>query len=75
MIPIKKSNPEPKSFDLQWSDKIVLNTGEMLQVVEAFDAVVKVCGRAKGKSEYVRRDEIVRHYPNSSSAYAAGEQR
>jgi len=46
--------------DIQFRDKLVLHDGSAVQVVGAFDTMVKVSGY---KRPYVYMHEIKRHYP------------
>jgi hypothetical protein len=59
---------ESRKLDLAWGDKIILNDGQAVQVIEAFDGVVKVVG---GTRQYVLREEIAKHYPSNNPAYGA----
>jgi hypothetical protein len=49
--------------DIQFRDKLILHDGSAVQVVEAFDTMVKVSGY---KRPYVYMYEVKRHYPYSN---------
>jgi hypothetical protein len=55
-----ETKPGIQQRDIQFRDKLVLHDGSAVQVVEAFDTMVKVSGY---KRPYVYMHEIKRHYP------------
>lgn len=59
-ITIPEKLAQIRQQDIQFRDKLILHDGSVVQVVEAFDTIVKVSGY---KRPYVYLEEIKRHYP------------
>ena len=57
---VTETKERMRQRDIQFRDKLVLHDGSAVQVVEAFDTMVKVSGY---KRLYVYMNEIKRHYP------------
>jgi hypothetical protein len=59
-ITIPEKLAQIRQRDIQFRDKLILHEGSVVQVVEAFDAMVRVSGY---KRPYVYLHEIKAHYP------------
>ncbi|MBV9825183.1 MAG: hypothetical protein JO001_05870 [Alphaproteobacteria bacterium] len=57
-----ETSQELRDLNIGFRDKLILNDGRAVQVIEALDGIVKVIGAA-GVNFYVRRDQIRNHYP------------
>jgi hypothetical protein len=53
--------------DIQFRDKLILHDASVVQVVEAFDTMVKVSGY---KRPYVYMHEVKSHYPYTAAVKA-----
>jgi len=57
-----ETNQELRELDIEFRDRLILNDGRAVQVIEAIDGVIKVID-GEGVTRHIRRYEIVSHYP------------
>ena len=57
---VAETKAQIRQLDVQFRDRLILHDGSAVQVIEAFDTMVKVSGYTR---PYVYHHEIKTHYP------------
>jgi hypothetical protein len=62
---------QTRKLDIQWNDTLALHDGRIAQAVEVLDEIVKALD--KGRTVYIRRDQIKSVYPTNLKSIYAGK--